>query len=49
MKISLRIFFQEEAKPPLLETGEFSNDELQSVVLNLDNEVQKGQCRLNSI
>lgn len=38
MKINLRILFQAEAKPALRETGLFSNDELESVVLDLDSE-----------
>jgi hypothetical protein len=48
MKISLRILFQEEAKRPLLETGEFSNDELQSVVLDLDSQSERFRCFLRA-
>lgn len=36
MKINLRILFQQDAIRPLLETGEFNEDELQNIVIDLD-------------
>ena len=36
MKINLRILFQQDAIRPLLKTGEFSEDELQNIVIDLD-------------
>jgi len=36
LKISLRILFQQDTIRPLLKTGEFSEDELQNIVIELD-------------
>lgn len=48
VKIALRILFQEDARRPLLETGLFSADEVQGVVLDLDFQSERLQPFLDA-
>jgi len=41
MKINLRCLFQAEAKPALRETGLFSNDEIETIGLDLDSQSER--------